>query len=104
VYLDDPNFEVTVDHNTVYYWRVDEVIEEDPPTSEPNRLTKGDIWAFRIIEYIGWEEIRILNEKWLDDDCAVANLWCEGADFYDQDGNVNFIDFSLKALYWLGSP
>ena len=55
-----------------------------------------DLDDSKIIDY---NDVNILGSHWLVSDCNFPD-WCQGADI-SHDGNVNFVDFSKLAKYWL---
>ncbi len=49
--------------------------------------------------YVNFADVKVLTDYWLSTDCA-ANDDCDGADF-DEDGDVDFVDFRGFALQWM---
>lgn len=50
--------------------------------------------------YIDWIDLEVFADSWLNNDCNNSNDWCGGADL-DRNTEVDLIDFSWLAQYWL---
>ncbi len=50
--------------------------------------------------FVGWEDLQLLVEQWLNFDCSSIDVWCSGGDI-DRSGSVNIFDLSNMAAEWL---
>jgi len=49
---------------------------------------------------VSFDDLYILTENWLGDDCNVGNAFCGGADI-DKNGGIDLADYSSLAKQWL---
>ena len=54
-------------------------------------------------DYIDWQDLDAFAVEWLND-CNATNNWCNGANFDDDNNNVDFDDYTLWAKRWLTQP
>lgn len=59
-----------------------------------------NVLSGRIVGYIDWIDVEVFADSWLNKDCNDSNDWCGGADL-DRNTEVDLIDFSWLAQYWL---
>ncbi len=91
-----------LDCGRAYYWRVDEVNDNDPC------IWPGDVWSFMVrcdqavAGFINSAELlSSISEHWLNDGCQNSINpfqagWCCGADA-DHSGGIDFADLALTA-------
>ena len=52
---------------------------------------------------IDWKDLDAFAAEWLGD-CNATNNWCNGANFDDDNNNIDFDDYTLLAKRWLTRP
>jgi len=52
---------------------------------------------------IDWKDLDAFAAEWLND-CNATNSWCNGANFDEDNNNVDFDDYTLWAKRWLTQP
>jgi hypothetical protein len=61
------------------------------------QIPAGD---FRCPDGVDMIDLLWFAQHWLDENCFVANYYCEGVDL-DQSSFVDFVDFAIFADNWL---
>jgi len=51
--------------------------------------------------YVDFEDLKIIADNWLRQDCNESNDWCDWADWFTLNGTVDFADFSGFAPQWM---
>jgi hypothetical protein len=104
----------TMAYNTTYYWRIDE--------RNAGGTTTGDLWSFTTVSpqtcaevqgaglgllsdlngdcYVDYYDLEIIADNWLQSDCSALNNYCNWADWFHQNGSVDFLDFAGFAPEW----
>jgi hypothetical protein len=88
----------TLDSNTTYYWRIDEV--------SPKGTTTGDVWVFTTAPLCaGPADFNCDGIVDIDDLVYMAGVWLTDDTKADialpADGIVNLLDLSILSLEWL---
>jgi len=106
-YRSEPNCAAgTLEFDTSYYWRIDEVNE-----AEPCSPWEGQVWSFTTKSvpvhflagdlngdcFVNWRDLELFTACWLDADCF--SPYCK-ADLDGIDG-VDVFDFALLAENWV---
>jgi hypothetical protein len=80
----------TVRISSVYQWIIDNMASNyiDPARADLNCDCK-----------VNMEDLKIFNNKWLDEGCSANNDYCEGLDF-NGDGRVNLKDYAILVANW----